>query len=61
MGARAFEEDCTVNKTSEMEREQERPGFGLDARILDGTQGERRGVDEVRDTKEDTGDVKTRT
>ena len=43
-----------------MEREQERPGFGcLDARILDGTQGERRGVDEVRDTKEETGDVKT--
>ena len=40
-------------------REQERPGFGLDARILDGTQGERRGVDEVRDTKEETGDVKT--
>jgi len=44
-----------------MEREQERPGFGLDARILDGSQGERRGVYEVRDTKEENGDVKTRT
>jgi hypothetical protein len=47
-----------------MEREQERPGFGLELSTrVSWTElkGERRGVDEVRDTKEENGDVKTRT